>query len=38
MEAIAVILVFLTGVAVLGLATITWGADSRERYLDDRRH
>lgn len=37
MEAIMTILAFVTGLAVLGGASITWGADSRESYADDHR-
>ena len=37
MEAIITILAFVTGLAVLGGASITWGSDSRETYTDDHR-
>lgn len=37
MEVIVTILAFVTGLAVLGGASITWGVDSREPYPDDRR-
>jgi hypothetical protein len=37
MEAIVTVLAFVTGLAVLGWASITWGVDSREPYPDDRR-
>ena len=37
MEAIVTILAFVTGLAVLGGAAITWGVDSREAYADDHR-
>jgi hypothetical protein len=37
MEAIAVILAFVAGLAVMGGASVTWGIDSREPYADDRR-
>ena len=37
MEAIMTILAFVTGLAILGGASITWGVDSREPYPDDRR-
>jgi hypothetical protein len=37
MEAIMTIIVFVTGLAVLGGASITWGVDSRESYPDDHR-
>lgn len=36
MEVIVTILAFVTGLAVLGGASITWGVDSREPYPDDR--
>lgn len=37
MEALVTFLAFLTGLAVLGAASITWGVDSRDPYPDDRR-
>ncbi len=37
MEAIFTIFAFVTGLAVLGAASITWGVDSRDPYPDDRR-
>jgi hypothetical protein len=37
MEVIVTILAFVTGLAILGGASITWGVDSRDPYLDDHR-
>ena len=37
MEAIFTIFAFVTGLVILGGASITWGADSRETYTDDHR-
>ncbi len=37
MELIVTILAFVTGLAVLGGASINLGADSRESYPDDHR-
>jgi hypothetical protein len=37
MEIVVTILAFVTGLAVLGGASITIGSDSRESYLDDHR-
>jgi hypothetical protein len=37
MEAIVAILAFVTGLAILGGASISWGVDSREPYLDDHQ-
>jgi hypothetical protein len=37
MEVIVTILAFVTGLAVLGGASITWGVDSREPYPDDHQ-
>lgn len=35
MEAMMLILVMIIGLAALGEASLTWGADSREQYPDD---
>jgi nitrogen fixation-related uncharacterized protein len=35
MEAMMLILVTIVGLAVLGGASVTWGADTREQYPDD---
>ncbi|MEA2608961.1 MAG: hypothetical protein QOJ75_1204 [Chloroflexota bacterium] len=37
MEAIFTILALVTGLAVLGGVSITWGVDSRDAYPDDHR-
>ena len=37
MEAIFTILAIVTGLAVVGAASITWGVDSRESDPDDHR-
>lgn len=37
MEIIVTILAVVTGLAVLGGASIAWGVDSREPYPDDHR-
>jgi hypothetical protein len=37
MEIVVTILAFVTGLAVLGGASITWGVDSRESYPDDHQ-
>jgi hypothetical protein len=37
MEIVVTILALVTGLAVLGGASITWGADSRESYPDDHQ-
>lgn len=37
MELVVTILAFVTGLAVLGGASITFGADSRETYPDDHQ-
>lgn len=37
MDIVVTILAFVTGLAVLGGASITLGADSRESYPDDHR-
>jgi nitrogen fixation-related uncharacterized protein len=35
MEATMMFLVMIIGLAALGWASLTWGADSREQYPDD---
>ena len=35
MEAMMMFLITILGLAILGWASITWGADSREQYQDD---
>ena len=35
MEAMMLFLISFIGLAVLGGASMTWGADSRDTYLDD---
>jgi hypothetical protein len=37
MEAIVTILALVTGLAVLGGVSISWGTDSRETYPDDHQ-
>jgi hypothetical protein len=37
MELVVTILALVTGFAVLGGASITWGVDSRESYPDDHQ-
>jgi len=37
MDIVVTILALVTGLAVLGGASITWGVDSRESYPDDHR-
>jgi nitrogen fixation-related uncharacterized protein len=36
MEAIFIILAVVLGLAALDAASLTWGVDSRDSYLDDR--
>jgi hypothetical protein len=35
MEATVLVMVLIIGLVALGLASVTWGADSREPYRDD---
>ena len=35
MEAMTLVLVMIIGLATLGWASLTWGADTREPYPDD---
>lgn len=37
MELVVTIVAFVTGLAVLGGASINWGVDSRDCYPDDHR-
>jgi hypothetical protein len=37
MELVVTILAFVTGLAVLGGASINWGVDSRDSYQDDHQ-
>ena len=37
MELVLTILALVTGLAAVGGASMTWGADSRETYPDDHR-
>ena len=36
MEAVFIIFTIVLGLAVLDVASLTWGVDSRESYRDDR--